>query len=308
VSVAAATTDGTATGGSDYTPGVWTVAFPAGDTAVTVAVHGDRVWEADETFAVGLSSAMNATLADPQGVGTILDDDPQGLSIADVDVVEPMSGTRTAVFTVTLSPLSASAVTVGYATTALSATAGSDYDEAAGTLSFDPGVSTRPLTVTVRAEAATEGVETFRVDLSGPSGAAIAYGQAVGRIHDPGNLFTVAPCRVLDTRSLAGPYGGPALAAGQSRVFTLAGPCGIPASARAVTLNLTVTGPTAPGNLRLYPADQAVPSTSTLNYATGQTRANNAIASLSPSGALAVHCSQASGTVQVILDVTGYFE
>jgi hypothetical protein len=75
-----------------------------------------------------------------------------------------------------------------------------------------------------------------------------------------------------------------------------------------VTVNLTVTGPTAQGNLRLYPADQPVPSTSTLNYATGQTRANNAIASLSPPGALAVHCSQVSGTVQVILDVTGYFE
>ena len=310
VSVAAATTDGTATGGSDYTPGVWTVAFPAGDTAETlmVAVHGDRVVEADETFAVGLSSPVNATLADSQGVGTILDDDPPGLSIADVDVVEPVSGTRTTAFTVTLAPTSASPVTVGYATTALSATAGSDYDDATGTLTFDPGVSTRPLTVTVRADAATEGVETFRVDLSSPSGAAIAYGQAVGRIHDPGNLFTVAPCRVLDTRSPAGPYGGPALAAGQSRAFTLAGICGIPASARAVTLNLTVTGPTATGNLRLYPADQAVPSTSTLNYATGQTRANNAIASLSPSGALAIRCSQASGTVQAILDVTGYFE
>ena len=105
-------------------------------------------------------------------------------------------------------------MTVGYATTALTATAGSDYDDASGTLTFDPGVSTLPLSVTVRADALTEGVETFRVDLSGPSGAAIAYGQATGRIHDPGNLFTVAPCRVLDTRDPAGPYGGPALGAG----------------------------------------------------------------------------------------------
>jgi hypothetical protein len=146
------------------------------------------------------------------------------------------------------------------------------------------------------------------VDLSGPSGAAIAYGQAVGRIFDPGNLFTVAPCRVLDTRDPAGPYGGPALAAGQSRVFTLAGRCGIPISARAVTPNLTVTGPTAQGNLRLYPADQPVPSTSTLNYSAGQTRANNAIVGLSPSGALAIRCSQIVGTADVVLDVTGYFE
>ena len=216
MSVAAATADGTATAGSDYTPGAWTVVFPPGATAATlkVAVRGDRVWEADETFVVNLSAPVNATLADAQGVGTILNDDPQGLSIADVDVVEPVSGTRTAVFTVTLSPPSASPVTVGYATTALTATAGSDYDDTSGTLTFDPGVSTLPVNVTVRADALAEGVETFRVDLSGPSGAAIAYGQATGRIHDPGNLFTVAPCRVLDTRDPAGDYGGPALGCG----------------------------------------------------------------------------------------------
>jgi hypothetical protein len=310
VSVTAATADGTATAGSDYVPGTWSIVFPPGDTAATlkVAVLGDRVWEGDETFSVVLASPVNATLTGTPGVGTILDDDPQGLSIADVDVVEPVSGTLNALFTVTLSPTSASTVTVGYATTALSATPGSDYDDASGTLTFDPGVSTRPLTVAILADAVAEPAETFRVDLSGATGAAIAYGQATGRIFEPGNLFTLAPCRVLDTRDPPGPYGGPALGAGQSRDFTLAGPCKIPASARAVAVNLTVTQPTARGNLRLYPADQILPSTSTLNYAPGQTRANNAIAGLSPSGALAVHCSQASGTAHVILDVTGYFE
>lgn len=60
--------------------------------------------------------------------------------------------------------------------------------------------------------------------------------------------------------------------------------------------------------LRLYPADQAAPPASTLNYVAGQTRANNAIVGLSPSGALAIRCAQASGTAHVVLDVTGYFE
>jgi hypothetical protein len=310
VSVAAATANGTATAGSDYSPGTWTVVFAPGGTAATLSVPvlGDRVWEVDETFFVNLSAPVNATLADTQGTGTILNDDPLGLSIADLDVIEPVSGTRSAVFTVTLAPPSSSAVTVGYATTAVTATSGSDYDDTSGTLSFDPGVSTRTLNVTIRADAATEGVETFRVDLSGASGATIAYGQATGRIHDPGNLFTVTPCRVLDTRDATGPYGGPALAAGQTRAFTLADRCGIPTSANAVAVNLTVTRPTAPGNLRLYPADQAVPLASSLNYVAGQTRANNAIVGLSPSGALAVRCAQASGTAHVVLDVTGYFE
>ena len=199
-------------------------------------------------------------------------------------------------------------MTVAYATTAMTAAAGSDFTSVSGSLVFDPGVTSRPVNVPILADSLAEGVESFRLNLSGPTGAAIAYGQATGRIHDPGNFFTLAPCRALDTREAAGAFGGPALGAGQGRSFTLAGRCGVPASARAVAVNLTVTAATTQGNLRLYPADQAAPSTSTLNYEAGQTRANNAIAGLSASGALAVRCTQATGTAHVILDVTGYFE
>jgi hypothetical protein len=75
-----------------------------------------------------------------------------------------------------------------------------------------------------------------------------------------------------------------------------------------VALNATVTGPTAGGHLRLYPAGQAVSPTSSLNYAAGQTRANNSIVGLSASGAIAVFCGQPSGTTHFVLDTTGYFE
>jgi hypothetical protein len=73
-------------------------------------------------------------------------------------------------------------------------------------------------------------------------------------------------------------------------------------------LNVTVTEATARGNLRLYPAGTQVPLASTINYGPGQTRANNAVATLNDLGELAVRCTQASGTAHVILDVTGYFE
>jgi hypothetical protein len=129
----------------------------------------------------------------------------------------------------------------------------------------------------------------------------------------PADFYTLAPCRVADTRLPPnplppGPDGGPALVAGQSRPFDLAGRCGIPSSARAVSVNLTVTQATAPGNLRLHPAGTAVPTVSSLNYAAGQTRGNNAIVPLSSAAALAIHCGQASGTAHAIMDVNGYFE
>ena len=64
----------------------------------------------------------------------------------------------------------------------------------------------------------------------------------------------------------------------------------------------------ASGNLRLYPADATLPLASTLNFNTGQTRANNAVLLLNPTGQIAAFCGQASGTVHFILDVNGYFQ
>ncbi|HEY7514092.1 MAG TPA: hypothetical protein VIC87_06420, partial [Vicinamibacteria bacterium] len=90
--------------------------------------------------------------------------------------------------------------------------------------------------------------------------------------------------------------------------FTVVGQCSLPASAKAISVNVAVTEPSVTGNLRLYPAGTDSPLVASINYAAGQTRANNAIVSLNPSGAFTVRCSQASGTVHLILDVNGYFE
>jgi uncharacterized repeat protein (TIGR03803 family) len=121
-------------------------------------------------------------------------------------------------------------------------------------------------------------------------------------------FVTVAPCRVIDTRNPDGPLGGPALAAGANRDFILTSACGVPASAVALAINVTVTQPTAAGSLTIFAAGSPMPGTSTINYSAGQTRANNALVAPNAAGAITVHCTQGSGTVQFILDVNGYFE
>jgi plastocyanin len=122
------------------------------------------------------------------------------------------------------------------------------------------------------------------------------------------SYYTLAPCRVVDTRGAAGPLGGPALEGQADRVFPLVGTCGIPPNARAVSLNVTVTQPQAGGNLRLYPAGEPVPLASTLNYSAGQTRGNNAIVPLSATGGLGARAAQPAGTTtHLIVDVNGYF-
>ncbi|HEY7515745.1 MAG TPA: FG-GAP repeat protein, partial [Vicinamibacteria bacterium] len=156
-----------------------------------------------------------------------------------------------------------------------------------------------------RAVAIGEGVAVAGSHLFSSSNTGAAY---VFDIPIATSFFTLTPCRVVDTRGPDGPLGGPALAAGADREFTLVGACGIPDTALAVSVNLAVTGASALGNLRLHPGGSAVPLVSTINYGAGQTRSNNAIVRLNDEGALAAYVGQASGTVHLVLDVNGYFQ
>jgi len=120
----------------------------------------------------------------------------------------------------------------------------------------------------------------------------------------PAQYHTITPCRSADTRSTA----QPALAAGASRSFQIGGECGIPEDASAVAFNFTITQPTAAGDLRIFPGDSALPLVSTINYRKNQTRANNAVVPLGSGGDITVRVDQASGTVQFVIDVVGYFQ
>ena len=67
--------------------------------------------------------------------------------------------------------------------------------------------------------------------------------------------------------------------------------------------------PTSGGHITVYPGGGVLPVSSTMNYSTGQIRANNAIVPLGPSGDVLLHLGQsASTTSNVVIDVNGYFE
>jgi hypothetical protein len=88
----------------------------------------------------------------------------------------------------------------------------------------------------------------------------------------------------------------------------MVGRCGIPSTAYAISLNLTVTGATAPGYLTVYPNGSAIPLASTINFGSGQTRANNAIVRIGSGAAIAIFYGQASGnTTDIIVDLNGFF-
>jgi subtilisin family serine protease len=104
-------------------------------------------------------------------------------SIDNVSISEGDSGTKLAVFTVSLSAASLSTLTVNYATANSNATAGSDYTAASNTLTFSPGVTSQSIAIAIIGDTVVEPNETFFVNLSGASGGAqIADSQGVGTI------------------------------------------------------------------------------------------------------------------------------
>jgi hypothetical protein len=118
-------------------------------------------------------------------------------------------------------------------------------------------------------------------------------------------FYTVPPCRVFDTR------GGAPLASGAARLFRVAGSCGIPADARAVAANWTIVQPQGPGALSIYPGDAQLPVATTLDFSSGQVRANSAVVLLAGDGSGGVNAFAAlagGGTTDLILDVSGYFK
>jgi hypothetical protein len=139
-----------------------------------VLVKGDRLGEPNETFIVNLSNPTNATVADNQGVGTILDDEPR-ISISDVSKSEGKKGKTTLfTFTVTLSAAYDQPVTMSFQTVNGTAkSSDNDYVAKSGTLTFAPGETTKTITIEVKGDSKKEANETFYLDLFGLSSDAL---------------------------------------------------------------------------------------------------------------------------------------
>jgi hypothetical protein len=124
------------------------------------------------------------------------------VSIADTVAVEGNTGQTTAWFTVTFSEPTTRSVTVGYATANGTATAGSDYLVASGTLVFPPGSVSQRLPVMILGDRVYEVDESFVVRLTGSQGGAIVRSQATGTItNDDATGLSVNDASAVERRS-----------------------------------------------------------------------------------------------------------
>ncbi|HET7008896.1 MAG TPA: Calx-beta domain-containing protein, partial [Candidatus Binatia bacterium] len=176
VTVDYATSNGTATAGSDYTSTSGTLTFNARESSKTfpVSIANDTYDENDET--------VNLTLTNPTGGAVLGSQSSATLTITEDDIggvlqfsaaaysVNETGGSIT--ITVSRSGGSASNVAVAYATGNGSASAGSDYTATSGTLTFGAGETSKTFAVPIANDGLAEGNETINLSLSNPTGGA----------------------------------------------------------------------------------------------------------------------------------------
>lgn len=154
-----------------FTPGVTT-------QTVRIMIADDSSAEKLETFEMRLYGASNATIANPIGTATIVDNDTlgdtaqrAGLSVRDV-VVDATADTAT--FAVVLDKALTEGLSVAWSTAGAGASAGSDFLADSGTLSFAPGETVRNVTIALPRGGGAEAAETFSLVLGAVSGAGAA--------------------------------------------------------------------------------------------------------------------------------------
>lgn len=128
----------------------------------------------------------------------------------------------------------------------------------------------------------------------------------------PSTFVPIVPCRLADTRPGTNNVGTRSTPLAGGEAATLAvwgtnGNCTIPSTATGIASNVTAVNATASGFLTLFPADASQPLTSNLNTSAGAPPTPNQVTvGLSAAGAIKVFNN--AGTVDVIIDIVGYYQ
>jgi large repetitive protein len=176
VTVNYATSNGTASAGSDYTAATATLTFAPGETSksFTVAITADTLDETDEVVNLKLSTPTGAPLGVPSNATlTIADDDAEPTVQFEINALSENENSGLVELVVTLSSASGKLVTVNYTSGNGTATAEQDYASASGTLTFAPGETSQVVELNILNDTAAESSETVIITLSTPTGATL---------------------------------------------------------------------------------------------------------------------------------------
>jgi poly(3-hydroxybutyrate) depolymerase len=196
VAVDVTTVNGSALSGLDYTGLTNTLTFAAGERlkVVTVPILNDGIKEATKLFSLTLSNPTGgAVLGAPRTTTVNVQDNDPGLGFEFTGYTNGWG--QAADFSVTVLRGNDGAlgpITVDYATSDLTAEAGTDYQAVSGTLAFQENETVKSLTIPLLRARAAEGTKSFRVTLSNPTGGA-TLGASSTTMKILGAYYTLSP-------------------------------------------------------------------------------------------------------------------
>jgi len=162
-------------------------ALVAGAGSPALSISGSQVSSPDFQLRVETTHTTPLVRAEPivqTNIWTLRTLPEPTVSIADTTVVEGNSGETNLLFTVLLSFAHTNTVSVHFGTANGTASAGDDYTATNGVLTFDPGVTTNFIRVTVHGDTIAEPDEVLFVRLSAPTNGALGRAQGAGLILD----------------------------------------------------------------------------------------------------------------------------
>ena len=194
-SVNYATANGSATAPTFYDAVSGVATFAPTDTAKTINVHtiASDYYDGTTNFSMNLSNPSTATISNASAIANITDNTaaPTFSLGANTSTTNQVSVTEGSSFTfnVFLSGYVRNPLTINYATSNGTATAGSDFAATSGTLSIG-GYSSGSFTVPTIDDTAIEGNQSFYVSISSPSAGTLVQSKMTATIID--NDFSVA--------------------------------------------------------------------------------------------------------------------
>ncbi|MFN6482142.1 MULTISPECIES: Calx-beta domain-containing protein [unclassified Nostoc] len=175
--------DYTQTGAASFTSTTGSITFAAGASTRTLIINptADTTIESNETVTLTLNSGTGYTRGTTTAVtGTITNDDLLSINLsASKTIVEGNTIPQNVSYTVSLSQASNTTVTVQYATANGTATAGLDYTSTTGTLTFNPGNTSKIINIPILNDSLNEANETFTLTLTSPTNASLSTTKTV---------------------------------------------------------------------------------------------------------------------------------
>lgn len=175
VAVNYATSNGTAQSGNEYTATSGTLTFAAGETSktFTVAVNDDSQNDGSKTFNLTLSTPTGGANIGVVGTATVSVTDNETVTVGSGSIKfskSTYSATESAgiaLVTVLRVGKVTDTISVNYSTVGLTASPGSDFNIANGTLTFAPNEYSKVISITINKDTNSDVGETFAIDLSG---------------------------------------------------------------------------------------------------------------------------------------------